>query len=221
MDTPPTARGTSELSSSGLPIPLTSFVGRTDELELARSLLHGPERRLLTLTGPGGIGKTRLAIEIATHLAADYPDGVCFVPLAAIQHHELVMPAIATALGLRELDLMAAPDAIVSLIGHSRRLLVVDNVEHVVEAAPALVDALTRCPLLKLLVTSREPLHVSGEVADALVHLREGDAKAVGAGRIGHKPRIRARMPVRQACRTALSPSKWLTRALHNFGGPT
>jgi predicted ATPase/DNA-binding CsgD family transcriptional regulator len=157
-------RGASK-PSSGLPIPLTSFVGRTDELELARSLLDGPEHRLLTLTGPGGIGKTRLAIEIASRIAADIPDGVCFVSLAAVQHHTMVMPAVASALGLRELDIEMAPDAMVSLIGSSRRLLVLDNFEHVLDAAPNLTRLLSQCPDLKIIATSRSLLRVEGEQA--------------------------------------------------------
>ncbi len=131
--------------STTLPIPLTSFVGRTDELELARSLLHGSERRLLTLTGPGGIGKTRLAIEIATILASQYPDGVTFVSLAPVQHPSMVMPAIASALGLRELESASAPAAVAAAIGQTQRLLVADNFEHVLNAAPHLTQLLSQC----------------------------------------------------------------------------
>ena len=156
---------TGEQTPDTLPVPLTSFVGRTDELELAQSLLRSPERRLLTLTGPGGIGKTRLAIEIASRLADDYPDGVCFVSLAAVQHHSLVMPAIAAALGLRELDSESAPAAVAATLGTSRRLVVVDNFEHVLEAAPSLTRLLAQCPHIQILATSRSLLRVEGEHA--------------------------------------------------------
>lgn len=150
---------------SRLPIPLTSFVGRTDELALARSLLQSGDHRLLTLTGPGGIGKTRLAIEIASHIGAGYSDGVCFVSLAAVQHYSMVIPAIASALGLRELDIETAPEAVVALLGRSNLLLVIDNLEHVLGAAPSLTLLLTQCPHLKIIATSRNLLRVEGEQA--------------------------------------------------------
>lgn len=151
---------------SGLvPLPLTSFVGRTDELDLAQSLLDGPNRRILTLTGPGGIGKTRLAIEIANRLNPAYPDGVLFVPLAAVPHPSLVLAAIGSALGLRELEAENAFDAVAIALGRSRRLLVIDNVEHLLEAAPELTRMLSLCPNIKILATSRSLLRVEGEHA--------------------------------------------------------
>ena len=156
---------TIERSSGSLPRPLTSFVGRTDELELARSLLHGPERRLLTLTGPGGIGKTRLAIEIASLLEEDYADGVTFVSLAAVHHPGMVMPAIASTLGLREFESETASDAVAAAIGRAHRLLVADNFEHVLDAAPHLTRLLAQCPNLKIIATSRSLLRVEGEHA--------------------------------------------------------
>ncbi len=154
-----------ERLSGSLPIPLTSFVGRTEELELAQSLLRVPERRLLTLTGPGGIGKTRLAIEIASRLEAHYPDGVSFVSLAAVHHPALVMPAIASALGVREIDSETAPAAVSTALGRARHLLVADNFEHVLEAAPHLTRLLAHCPNLKIIATSRSLLRVEGEHA--------------------------------------------------------
>lgn len=157
MDTTPLA--------GALPIPLTSFIGRTAELELAQSLLQDPGRRLLTLTGPGGIGKTRLAIEIANQLGPSYPDGVTFVPLAAVPHAPMVLPAIGAALGLRALERDTAPGAIAAALGQSARLLVVDNFEHVLEAAPALTRLLAQCPHIKIVATSRSLLRVEGEHA--------------------------------------------------------
>jgi non-specific serine/threonine protein kinase len=151
---------------SGLvPLPLTSFVGRTDELDLAQALLEDPNRRLLTLTGPGGIGKTRLAIEIANRLGADYPDGVTFVPLAAVPSPSMVLPTLGSALGLGEIETERAFDAITSALSRSRRLLVIDNLEHLPEAAPELTRLLSHCPNIKILATSRSLLRVEGEHA--------------------------------------------------------
>ena len=151
--------------SGALPIPLTSFVGRTDELELARSLLEDPGRRLLTLTGPGGIGKTRFAIEIARQLGPAYSDGVTFVALDAVSHPSMVMPAIGSALGLRELERETAPEAVTAALGQSHRLLVIDNLEHVLEAAPELTRLLSHCARIKIIATSRSLLRVEGEHA--------------------------------------------------------
>jgi non-specific serine/threonine protein kinase len=151
---------------SGLvPLPLTSFVGRTDELDLAQALLEDPNRRLLTLTGPGGIGKTRLAIEIANRLGPDYPDGVTFVPLAAVPSPSMVLPTLGSALGLGEIETERAFDAITSALSRSRRLLVIDNLEHLPEAAPELTRLLSHCPTIKILATSRSLLRVEGEHA--------------------------------------------------------
>ena len=144
---------------------LTSFVGREDELALAISLLERPDVRLLTLTGPGGIGKTRLAIEIAAGSRALFPDGVRFVSLAAIQAPAMVLPAVAAALGLHELDGPGIDDIVASALGSSSVLLVIDNFEHVLDAAPSLTTLLSRCPGLKIVATSRSLLRVEGEHA--------------------------------------------------------
>ncbi len=154
-----------EAASSSLPVMLTSFVGREEELALAMSLLERPELRLLTLTGPGGIGKTRLAIELAREAGSLFPDGVRFVPLAPIQDPSMVMPAIAAAIGLQDPDGPGIDDSVASALGSFRTLLVVDNAEHVMDAAPALTNLLSRCPHLKIVVTSRSLLRVEGEHA--------------------------------------------------------
>jgi predicted ATPase len=147
--------------SWSLPTPRTSFVGRASELEQIEELL-APGTRVLTLTGAGGIGKTRLAVEAARHVARRYPDGVVFVPLDGVEGAELVPAAIAEALGVREL----AGDTVAALGAHLRRrklLLVLDNFEHVVEAATVVARLVEGAPGLTALVTSRELLRVSGE----------------------------------------------------------
>ena len=119
--------------------------------------------RLLTLTGPGGAGKTRLGLQAAAELVEDFPQGVFFVALAPIADPELVVPTIAQTLGLRESGAVRSPRASRTSSPRRRLLLVLDNFEHLVEAAPALAELLAAAPQLKLLVTSRIPLRLSGE----------------------------------------------------------
>ena len=144
-----------------LPVPRTSFVGREDELEQISALLESGSR-LVTLAGPGGIGKTRLALEAARCVSDRYRDGVAFVPLDGIADADLVPGAIAERLAVREFS----GDAVTALISHLRgreMLLVFDNFEHVMGAAPAVGVLLEEAPGLAVLVTSRELLHLSGE----------------------------------------------------------
>lgn len=138
-----------------LPTLSTPFLGRTRELGEVVELLSRRDVRLLTLTGPGGSGKTRLAAHAAADLAGRYPHGVWWVPLAALRDAELVLGAAAQSLGVRG-DLSAQ-------IAERSLLLVFDNFEQVVDAAQEVAGLLTACPGLDLLVTSREPLHVTGE----------------------------------------------------------
>ena len=145
---------------NNLPTQLTSFLGRQHEIAEARQLLL--DGRLLTLTGPGGTGKTRLSLQIAADAADSFTDGIYFVPLGTISQSDLVVPTIAQALGL--VDPGTHPlDRLVDSIGARRILLVLDNFEQVNDAAPQIADLLARAPRISVLVTSRSPLRVSGE----------------------------------------------------------
>ena len=147
---------------TNLPAPMTSFLGREEELaELGRLL---EEVRLLTITGPGGAGKTRLAVELALRAMSDHPDGVWLVDLAAVRDPTLVAHAVARAAGAREERGRPILDTLRALLEPRRVLLVVDNCEHLVEAAAGTVaELLAACPGLRVIATSREPLGVPGE----------------------------------------------------------
>ena len=144
-----------------LPTALSSFVGRERELEQARELLSGT--RLLTLTGPGGTGKTRLSIELARSTADDFEAGAAFVELAAISDPNLVPSTIRQTLGLAEEPGRTALETIAARVGDRDLLLVVDNFEQVAAAAAAVAELLLKAPGLTMIVTSRVALHVSGE----------------------------------------------------------
>jgi predicted ATPase/class 3 adenylate cyclase len=147
-----------------LPVQLTSFVGRERELAALGALLE--QARLLTLTGIGGCGKTRLALQVAAHVVEAYPDGVWFVDLAPLADPGLVPQAVAAALGVREEPGLPLPATLTAALRPRRLLLVLDNCEHLVEACARLTDAVLRaCPHLVVLATSREALGIAGETA--------------------------------------------------------
>ena len=146
---------------NNLPTQLTSFVGRRDELEEALRLLRGS--RLLTLTGPGGIGKTRLSLQIAAAAADDFPDGVWFVPLEPVRERELVAPTIARTIGVTDRASRSVVDGIAEALSDGHVLFVLDNFEQVIDAATVLPEMLARSPGLRILVSSRTALRVYGE----------------------------------------------------------
>lgn len=146
-----------------LPHELSSFVGREEALVQIEGLLSS--HRLVTLTGPGGSGKTRLALRVARKLAERFSDGTWLVELASLSDPELVEPAVASALGVREAPGRTLSEQLVEHLRSKRILLVVDNCEHLISACAALAGSLlAACPELRILATSREALGVAGEV---------------------------------------------------------
>ena len=146
-----------------LPAPLSSFVGRDRDISALAALVRRDDVRLVTLTGPGGVGKTRLALRVATEVAKHFAAGVAFVPLAAVRSADLVLPTIAQTLGASEPQDQAADIRLARWLRERKLLLLLDNVEQVTAAAPALGELLRACPRLTILVTSRAPLRLSGE----------------------------------------------------------
>ncbi|GJO52643.1 LuxR family transcriptional regulator [Mycobacterium marinum] len=159
----PPLRTTTSIAVHRMPARLTRFVGRIAQMSDVRSLLA--DNRLVTLTGAGGAGKTRLAVEIAASVVDEFGDGLWYVDLAPVSHAEAVPLTVARALGLSDQPGRSTVDALARFIGEHQVLVVLDNCEHLLDATAALLLELTgRCPAVRLLATSREPLGVPGEV---------------------------------------------------------
>jgi predicted ATPase len=209
------------LYQSNLPIPATPFVEREGELAAVLELLVREDVRLLTLTGPGGTGKTRLAIQVAAEAADDYEHGVWWIPLATLRDAALVVEQAAQTLG--------AKGKLEAHIGDKRLLLLFDNFEQVVQAGPSVAELVAACPKLDVLVTSREPLHVAGEQEYPVPPLLEAEAFLLFQARArAVVPKFRANGAITEICRrldnlplaielaaarvTALSPEQILER---------
>jgi len=152
-----------ELSRATLPVALTALLGRDADVSTLRSWLDDRAVRLVTLLGPGGVGKTRLALEVARQVAEEGAVLVVFLGLAAVQDPAFVAPAIAEALGLSDVTAVDLPKRIQAASGNHTVLLVLDNCEHVLDAAPLVADLLATARSLRILATSRAPLRVRGE----------------------------------------------------------
>ena len=143
--------------------PLTPLVGREREVAAVCALLSRPEVRLVTLTGTGGVGKTRLALEVAAVVSSEFADGICFVALAPITDPALVVSTIAQVLGVREQASQPLLDSLQDHLRDRQMLLLLDNFEQFVSVGPVVAELLAAVPRLHLLVTSRTSLHLSGE----------------------------------------------------------
>jgi len=153
---------TENTGSHNLPVQLTSFVGRGPALLAIKQVLAGSH--LLTLTGPGGTGKTRLALQLATDVLLDFPNGVWFVELAPLADPTLVAQTVASTLGVQVQPRRSISDALMDYVRRKRLLLILDNCEHLIEACARIADRLLRAaPQLKIIATSREFLGIAGE----------------------------------------------------------
>jgi predicted ATPase/DNA-binding XRE family transcriptional regulator len=181
-----------ELSGTTLPTPLTPLLGREADVAILQRWLADPGARLITLIGPGGVGKTRLALELARTIAEDGATRVIFVPLAAVRDPAFVPSTIAEALGLADVTAVDLPRRVHLACEGRRTFLVLDNFEHVLDAAPLVASLLTSVSSLRLLVTSRAALRVRGERQYAVVPLAlAADTDAMSSEELARSPAVR------------------------------
>jgi predicted ATPase len=199
--TPPSSNG-SRSRRRTLPVPSTTLIGRDGDIVAVSELLAKPDVRLVTLTGPGGIGKTRVAIAVGRRLDDRYARGTVFVSLGPISEPGLVLPRIAAAVGVAIEGLRAPLDVLVEEFGDMLTLLVLDNLEHVVSVAPTLDQLLARCPRLEMLVTSRTVLRLRAEREYPIGPLTvPGSAKGAPVEQLASLPAVRLFVDRAQAVR--------------------
>jgi predicted ATPase/class 3 adenylate cyclase len=198
---------------SNLPETTDALVGRDVDLEALAQLLR--EHRVVSITGPGGVGKTRIVTELGRSLAPEFLDGVAFVGLADVTEPEAFLPAIAVALDVKEAEGRTLADGLLALIGDRRALLLLDNLEQVVSAAPEVARLVERCPELRVVATTRTPLRIAGEHEFPLAPLAESPAVELLVERArAAKPTFELTADNEQAVRTICSRLDGLPLAL-------
>ncbi len=189
---PHRARGPDTVAESGqMPQPLAPLIGRVDELRVVQVLLLRPDVRIVTLVGPGGVGKTTLAVTVAHALTDHFADGAAFVPLGPLIDPRLVPLAVGEALGLRESAGRSMTESILQFLRSRQQLLLFDNFEHLITAAPLVADIVGSCPGIDAVVTSRERLHLRGEHVVVVQPLETPDpAIAVSTAALADVPAV-------------------------------
>src|SRR3954471_17461405 len=172
-----------------LPPELTGFVGRRQQLHDVKAAVGGA--RLVTLVGPGGVGKTRLAVRSATDLRRGFADGACLVPLAGLRDPELVPKAVMAVLGLRDESTRWPVSRLIDYVASKQLLLVLDNCEHLLDASAVLADGVLReAPDVRILATSRQPLGVTGETVVQVGSLPGPDAEKMTPDRVAQSESV-------------------------------
>ncbi len=186
-------------------VPITSFIGREEEVRTITSLVTDDGVRLLTLTGPGGVGKTRLAIKVTDQLAPSFGDGALFIPLSTIRDATLALSAIAYALGVRDASDRSLLERIRSALADKHLFLVLDNFEQIAAAAAEIGDLVLACPRMTVLVTSRVPLRIFGEVEYAVQPLELPDTDVASLPELAENPSVSLFVQRAQAVRSGFA----------------